>query len=123
MAAYYNCSRNGEAFSGIAFGCSIEWGILKASAVSLFRETRLSVWQMGILPEGAAHTGTLLAQVGSCLPSQGAGCLMEDKLSVLQNQKEKAEFVPAGFGCWVGFPPLPAPCNKSCPEVLRFCIY
>lgn len=39
------------------------------------------------------------------LPSQGTSCTLEDALCALQKQKEKAEFVPAGFGSGVGFPP------------------
>lgn len=78
------------------------------------------MWWVGVLPEWAARTGTSLAQAGSHLPSHGAGCVSEDTPSALQNQKEKAEFVPAGYRFGVGFFPLPR--NKSCPKVVRFCI-
>lgn len=105
MAAYYNRARNGKGFSGIAFGCSMEWETLKALWVCSERQ---ACGRRASFAGGAARAGTSLAQAGSPLPSQGAGCILEDKPSALKNQKEKAEFVPAGFGCWVGFftPPL-----------------
>lgn len=72
MAAYCNCARKGEAFPGLAFGCSFGLETLKAQGLCSERQgSACGSW-------ASFPSGTSLARAGSRLPSQGAGCGLED---------------------------------------------
>lgn len=114
MAAYYNCTRKGEVFSGIAFGCSIEWETLRALWVvqrdKVKRVADGHPSRVGCSRRDLTGPGRLVSSL-----SRGRLHLRRQTVCPAKIKRKRQNLYLQGLGVRVGFFP--------CPEAVRSWVY